>query len=79
MKKPGVVYADKKSEEILHKNFWKPSAFDKTEGGGMMFPFSAPTKRSVFPVELASKGQTSRVNYFIVVKFQGGVRRKKKR
>jgi tRNA A-37 threonylcarbamoyl transferase component Bud32 len=71
MKKLEIVYADPKSEKILSKNFWKLSDFNKTEGGTLVFPFSAPTERKVFPVELASKDQAGSLkgNYFIVIKY----------
>jgi len=70
MEKPEIVYADKESERILSKNFWKLSDFNKTEGGALVFPFSAPTERKVFPVELTSKGNgLKKGSYFIVVKY----------
>lgn len=71
MEKPSIVYADKKSEKMLSKNFWKLSAFEKTDGGTLLFPFSAQSERIVFPVELTSKNQVDSLkgNYFIVIKY----------
>ncbi len=66
MKQPEIVYADKKSEDILSKHVWIPSKFEKNQDE-LIFPFSTPNERA-FSVKLSTDNTLIKGNYYIVVK-----------